>query len=267
MFLRTERLFLRPAWPEDAAELTRAIGQEPVVRMLARAPWPYREEHARAWIDAPRDPRLPNLLITLPDEGGRIVGGCRAARRTTGGIEVGYWIAPGALGPRLCHRGAARRCSSLARLARPPADRQPPRGGQPGLGPRAAQGGLPPDRPRAPVPQPRPRDRQRRRRPNTRSTSPTWADEATLDPHRWPMRRDYGGVTAVSREGTARPRRAPAAPAAAWSASRQHQLLLHFGQHLLAAPDTRCVKNVRAPCTRSAITSATTPSSRKAGRR
>ena len=34
MFLRTERLFLRPAWLEDAPELTRAIGQEPVVRMI-----------------------------------------------------------------------------------------------------------------------------------------------------------------------------------------------------------------------------------------
>ncbi len=38
MFLRTERLFLRPAWAEDASELTRAIGHEPVVRMLARVP-------------------------------------------------------------------------------------------------------------------------------------------------------------------------------------------------------------------------------------
>ena len=73
MFLRTERLFLRPAWLEDAPELTRAIGQEPVVRMLATAPWPYREEHARAWIATPKDPRLPSLLVTLPDEGGRIV--------------------------------------------------------------------------------------------------------------------------------------------------------------------------------------------------
>lgn len=97
MFLRTERLFLRPAWLEDAPELARAIGQEPVVRMLARVPWPYREEHARGWIDAPKDPRLPSLLITLPDDGGRIVGGCglhEAPAAERGLIEVGYWIAP-----------------------------------------------------------------------------------------------------------------------------------------------------------------------------
>src|SRR6478752_1921117 len=74
MFLRTQRLFLRPPWPEDAAELTRAIGQEAVVRMLSAVPWPYHEEHARSWIEAPRDPGLPSLLITLPEQGGRIVG-------------------------------------------------------------------------------------------------------------------------------------------------------------------------------------------------
>jgi len=93
MFLRTERLFLRPAWLEDAPELTRAIAQESVVRMLARVPWPYREEHARTWIAAPRDPRLPNLLVTLPGEGGRIVGAF-GLHEDESRIEVGYWIAP-----------------------------------------------------------------------------------------------------------------------------------------------------------------------------
>jgi RimJ/RimL family protein N-acetyltransferase len=94
MFLRTERLFLRPAWLEDAPELTRAIGQEPVVRMLARVPWPYREEHARQWIEASKDPRLPNALVTLPDEGGRIIGSC-GLHQDEGRTEVGYWIEPG----------------------------------------------------------------------------------------------------------------------------------------------------------------------------
>ncbi len=96
MFLRTQRLFLRPAWLEDAPELTRAIGQEAVVRMLARAPWPYREEHAVSCIEGPRDPRFPNLLITLPEQRGRIVGGCglHPLDDDPGRIEVGYWIAP-----------------------------------------------------------------------------------------------------------------------------------------------------------------------------
>jgi RimJ/RimL family protein N-acetyltransferase len=93
MFLRTQRLFLRPPWPEDAAELARTIGQEAVVRMLSRVPWPYHEEHARAWIGERRDPYLPELLITVPEEGGRIVGSC-GLHRDEGRIEVGYWIAP-----------------------------------------------------------------------------------------------------------------------------------------------------------------------------
>jgi RimJ/RimL family protein N-acetyltransferase len=97
MFLRTERLFLRPAWLEDAPELTRAIGQEPVVRMLARVPWPYREEHARAWIGTPKDPALPTLLVTLPEYRGRIIGACglhEDREKGSGRIEVGYWIEP-----------------------------------------------------------------------------------------------------------------------------------------------------------------------------
>jgi len=93
MFLRTERLFLRPAWLEDAPELTRALGQEPVVRMLASVPWPYREEHARAWIGMPKNASLPSLLVTVPGAGGRIVGGC-GLHEKHGGVEVGYWIAP-----------------------------------------------------------------------------------------------------------------------------------------------------------------------------
>lgn len=97
MFMRTERLFLRPAWLEDAPELTRAIGHEAVVRMLSRVPWPYREEHARQWIEGARDPYLPNLLITLPDQAGRIVGVC-GLHEDEGQVELGYWIEPGAWG-------------------------------------------------------------------------------------------------------------------------------------------------------------------------
>ena len=93
MFLRTQRLFLRPAWPEDAPELTRAIGQEAIVRMLARVPWPYAEEDALSWIASAKSPYLPNLLITLPEEDGRIIG-CVGLHEDGGQIEAGYWIAP-----------------------------------------------------------------------------------------------------------------------------------------------------------------------------
>jgi len=94
MFIRTERLFLRPGWIEDAPELARAIAHEPVVRMLARAPWPYGEADARAFLEALQDPRLPTLLVTLPAEKGRIIGGCGLHRGSSADVEVGYWITP-----------------------------------------------------------------------------------------------------------------------------------------------------------------------------
>jgi len=103
MFIRTERLFLRPGWIEDAPALARAIAHEPVVRMLARVPWPYGEAEARAFLESPQHPHLPSLLVTRPAEGGRIVGGCGLHRTESGAVEVGYWITPGCWG-----RGYAR---------------------------------------------------------------------------------------------------------------------------------------------------------------
>ena len=40
MFIRSERLFLRPGWPEEWAELLALIDDQGVVRNLASAPWP-----------------------------------------------------------------------------------------------------------------------------------------------------------------------------------------------------------------------------------
>jgi RimJ/RimL family protein N-acetyltransferase len=95
MFIRTERLFLRPAWEEDAPALTRAIAHEQVARMLARVPWPYEEGDAIAWIGAPRDPFLPSLLVTVPDLDGQIIGGCGLHCNGPGNpVKVGYWITP-----------------------------------------------------------------------------------------------------------------------------------------------------------------------------
>ena len=113
MFIRTERLFLRPGWIEDATELARAIGDEAIVRNLARVPWPYREAHARAWLSLPKDHRLPSLLVTVPAEGGRIIGSC-GLHADDGDPAIGYWIARGHQG-----RGYATEAArALVRLAR-----------------------------------------------------------------------------------------------------------------------------------------------------
>ena len=94
MFARTERLLLRPGWAEDAPALARAIADEQVVRNLATAPWPYRQEDAEAFLASPRDPVMPTFLILerRTDSEPRIVGSCGLGRRPSGAVELGYWI-------------------------------------------------------------------------------------------------------------------------------------------------------------------------------
>ena len=94
MFIRSERLFLRPGWPEDWAELYERIADEGIVRNLARAPWPYEPGHAREFAARPQEPRTPHFLITLPGaRGAELVGCVGLAPDDSGEIELGYWIA------------------------------------------------------------------------------------------------------------------------------------------------------------------------------
>lgn len=89
MFAITERLLLRPGWSEDAPALARAIGERAVARMLARVPWPYREEDAAAWLALPLDPLRPRLVIASRASG-ELVGGIGLEG---GKPELGYWLA------------------------------------------------------------------------------------------------------------------------------------------------------------------------------
>lgn len=94
MFIRSARLFLRPAWPEDWAELHAAIDDAAIVRNLARAPWPYRADDARAFVSRTQDPRHPDFLVTMPGaDGARIIGCAGIAPGEDGAVELGYWIA------------------------------------------------------------------------------------------------------------------------------------------------------------------------------
>jgi RimJ/RimL family protein N-acetyltransferase len=90
VFHRSERLFLRPAFPEDGEAILAGIGDEGVVRNLARAPWPYGIDDARAFAALPQDQRLPHFLVTLPGTG---VIGSAGLGRHEGAVELGYWIA------------------------------------------------------------------------------------------------------------------------------------------------------------------------------
>jgi len=94
MFVRTPRLLLRPGWIEDAPALATAIGEEAIVRNLARAPFPYGETDAHAFLAMAEDARLPRLLVFARTLGTpRLVGGGGLHREADGGVALGYWIA------------------------------------------------------------------------------------------------------------------------------------------------------------------------------
>ena len=92
MFARTERLLLRPSWPEDAGELHQAIADEGIVRNLARAPWPYTAEDAVRSATQEHDAHFPSFLMMLRTNGApRLIGACGIGN-LNGEPELGYWI-------------------------------------------------------------------------------------------------------------------------------------------------------------------------------
>jgi RimJ/RimL family protein N-acetyltransferase len=93
MFIRSERLFLRPGWPEDWQELFGLIHDEGIVRNLASAPWPYTPEHAREFAASVAETGLPSFFITLPGANGAALIGCAGLGRDGSDVELGYWIA------------------------------------------------------------------------------------------------------------------------------------------------------------------------------
>lgn len=93
MFIRSARLFLRPAFPEDSRELYEAICDAGIVSMLASAPWPYRREDAEAFCAKPIDPLTPRFVVTLPGAKGAPIIGTVGFDHADGGLDMGYWIA------------------------------------------------------------------------------------------------------------------------------------------------------------------------------
>jgi RimJ/RimL family protein N-acetyltransferase len=93
MFARTERLLLRPGWREDAPALFKAIADERIIRNLATAPWPYRLEHAEAYLTRERAPHDASLLIFRRTDGAPELIGTIGLARHPNEVELGYWIA------------------------------------------------------------------------------------------------------------------------------------------------------------------------------
>lgn len=97
VFHRSDRLLLRPVWPEDWQGVLLGIADEGVVRNLARAPWPYLEQDARAFTAMPIDPKFPRFIVTRACDAA--VVGCigidpspASDGVTEGTVELGYWI-------------------------------------------------------------------------------------------------------------------------------------------------------------------------------
>ena len=97
MFHRSQRLLLRPIWPEDAQALFAGIADEGVVRNLASAPWPYEERHAREFAARSDAPLFPRFLITRAADAQAVgcigFGPIADAAKDSGALELGYWIA------------------------------------------------------------------------------------------------------------------------------------------------------------------------------
>jgi RimJ/RimL family protein N-acetyltransferase len=93
MFARTERLLLRPSWPEDADAIYGAIADEGIVRNLARAPWPYTACDAAAFAALEHSEHYPNFMLMLRTDGApKLIGSCGLGEHE-GEAELGYWIA------------------------------------------------------------------------------------------------------------------------------------------------------------------------------
>ncbi len=123
MFARTERLTLRPAWPEDAATLAAALGDARVSRMLALGLTPQTDDGATAAIPIPRaaaprgahDPRF--VIESLGGGTPRLVGGIVIHDRGDG-PELDYWMVPDARGHGFATE-AGRAVIDMARHALP----------------------------------------------------------------------------------------------------------------------------------------------------
>ncbi|MBV1918896.1 MAG: GNAT family N-acetyltransferase [Sphingomonadaceae bacterium] len=93
MFIRSERLFLRPGWPEESQELFALIRDEEIAWNLASARWPYKAGDAREFIVKLQETGLPNFFVTLPTQSGAKLIGCAGLARDRGETTLGYWIA------------------------------------------------------------------------------------------------------------------------------------------------------------------------------
>lgn len=95
MFMRTDRLMLRPGWIEDAPAVQLAVTSDPAIaRNTARIPWPYTLADAEAYLRSQQDINgsWSMLVFVRTSRAPRLVGGV-GIHPDEHGHEIGYWIA------------------------------------------------------------------------------------------------------------------------------------------------------------------------------
>jgi RimJ/RimL family protein N-acetyltransferase len=94
MFARTDRLLLRPPFPEDASALHAAIADEQIVRNLVSAPWPYQMPDAETFVVRERAVLDGAFLIfRRTRRAPQLIGTVGLDEMHSGDIDFGYWIA------------------------------------------------------------------------------------------------------------------------------------------------------------------------------
>lgn len=101
MFICTQRLLLRPPWPEDASAIAAALAERDLAFNLAQVPHPYTQGDAEDFIARfeSAEPQ-PTFVILTREAKGTAVAGCiglfraeEASGRESGNWELGYWVA------------------------------------------------------------------------------------------------------------------------------------------------------------------------------
>lgn len=98
MFIVTDRLFLRPLWPEDAPVLAERMGDPEVLRNLGTPPSPFNEDAARQKIAADAAAWPDSVYLgafvrsaAAPELAGGVGFSVRSDRG--GDVALSYWIA------------------------------------------------------------------------------------------------------------------------------------------------------------------------------
>ncbi len=93
MFIRTERLFLRPGWPEDVEELAAAIGNEAAIVSTGFSRQASKQAFLREFFARPQSRLLPHFLIHLRTGNGPVLIGGISLTASGHHVRLNYWLA------------------------------------------------------------------------------------------------------------------------------------------------------------------------------